>query len=337
MAPTAACSPSKTASTIPSGRLRIHPVTPAFVASRRHDSRKNTPWTRPSTTTMARTTPTRWLVRDEERAGLLVQQLVARVRVRIDAHVNLGRLLRHYVGRHFQRDEARRCVADRVDLLGGVLHAAHAEHRQHLDVHVDAGADRQPPFPGVVDVCLDGPHHHRTGVRVDAQQLHRLRPRRAIYRDAGARLEVRHRGPGSLPVVTVRLADEVPLVNEGLLQGQHGVPVRAQLHRHGGSVPPAKAGGSACHPVFRAAVPASPWGSAGRGAAVTSPTRPILRIAGLLMTPPLPRSWTVGTPRSWQRYGRADPGEPFAPAKSRDNRGAVYARPLQAACPALTP
>src|SRR5260370_305699 len=39
--------PSKTASTLPSGRFRTQPVTPCRSASLRHVSRKNTPCTRP--------------------------------------------------------------------------------------------------------------------------------------------------------------------------------------------------------------------------------------------------------------------------------------------------
>jgi len=51
---TAPGSPSKTASTAPSGRLRTHPATPACSALRRVVSRKKTPWTRPWTTTRLR-------------------------------------------------------------------------------------------------------------------------------------------------------------------------------------------------------------------------------------------------------------------------------------------
>src|SRR5262245_48043716 len=51
---TAAASPSKTASTAPSGRLVTQPVTPAASALRRVESRKKTPWTRPRTTTRLR-------------------------------------------------------------------------------------------------------------------------------------------------------------------------------------------------------------------------------------------------------------------------------------------
>jgi hypothetical protein len=44
---TASSSPSKTASTAPSGRFVTHPATPREAASCRQLSRKNTPWTRP--------------------------------------------------------------------------------------------------------------------------------------------------------------------------------------------------------------------------------------------------------------------------------------------------
>jgi len=44
---TSSSGPSNTASTRPSGRLRTQPATPLSCASRRHVSRKNTPWTRP--------------------------------------------------------------------------------------------------------------------------------------------------------------------------------------------------------------------------------------------------------------------------------------------------
>ena len=48
---TAASGPSKTASTVPSMRLRTHPATSRATASRRQDSRNQTPCTRPETTT----------------------------------------------------------------------------------------------------------------------------------------------------------------------------------------------------------------------------------------------------------------------------------------------
>jgi hypothetical protein len=51
---TASGSPSKTASTAPSGVLRTQPVTPAASARRLVVSRKKTPWTRPLTTTRFR-------------------------------------------------------------------------------------------------------------------------------------------------------------------------------------------------------------------------------------------------------------------------------------------
>src|SRR5437588_339501 len=53
---TASSSPSKHASTRPSGRFRTHPPTPASTATRRQVSRKKTPCTLPSTTTRRRTT-----------------------------------------------------------------------------------------------------------------------------------------------------------------------------------------------------------------------------------------------------------------------------------------
>ena len=46
--------PSKTASTVPSGRLRTQPATPRSEARRRTVSRKKTPWTRPWATTRRR-------------------------------------------------------------------------------------------------------------------------------------------------------------------------------------------------------------------------------------------------------------------------------------------
>src|SRR6478672_12276856 len=49
MASTAGASPSKTASTLPSGRLPTQPATPRSAASRAHVARKKTPWTDPQT------------------------------------------------------------------------------------------------------------------------------------------------------------------------------------------------------------------------------------------------------------------------------------------------
>jgi hypothetical protein len=46
-ASTASSGPSKTASTVPSSQLRAHPATPRRAASRRTESRKKTPCTRP--------------------------------------------------------------------------------------------------------------------------------------------------------------------------------------------------------------------------------------------------------------------------------------------------
>ena len=57
---TAACSPSSSASTRPSGRLRTHPATPAATACWRHDWRYQTPWTRPETTTRTRIIVRAW-------------------------------------------------------------------------------------------------------------------------------------------------------------------------------------------------------------------------------------------------------------------------------------
>src|SRR5919197_6035789 len=54
IASTAAGSPSKTASTAPSERLRAQPATPRERASRRVASRKKTPWTRPRAITRRR-------------------------------------------------------------------------------------------------------------------------------------------------------------------------------------------------------------------------------------------------------------------------------------------
>ena len=53
--PPASGAPSKTASTAPSERLLIQPVTPSSAALLRAESRKKTPWTRPCTTTRRRT------------------------------------------------------------------------------------------------------------------------------------------------------------------------------------------------------------------------------------------------------------------------------------------
>src|SRR3954447_26566405 len=55
MRSTAGAAPSKTASTEPSPTLRTVPATPSACASRRHDSRNPTPWTRPRTRTRQRT------------------------------------------------------------------------------------------------------------------------------------------------------------------------------------------------------------------------------------------------------------------------------------------
>src|SRR5882762_9030285 len=55
MRSTASGSPSKAASTRPSLRLRTHPNTPPDAAMRWQLSRKNTPCTRPSTSTRRRT------------------------------------------------------------------------------------------------------------------------------------------------------------------------------------------------------------------------------------------------------------------------------------------
>ncbi len=52
---TAGRGPSNSASTAPSPRLRTHPPSPSARACSRHESRKNTPWTRPVTTTRTRT------------------------------------------------------------------------------------------------------------------------------------------------------------------------------------------------------------------------------------------------------------------------------------------
>ena len=52
---TASPEPSKTASTVPSGRLRAEPATPASPAARRTESRKKTPCTRPWARTRLRT------------------------------------------------------------------------------------------------------------------------------------------------------------------------------------------------------------------------------------------------------------------------------------------
>ena len=53
---TASASPSKTASTVPSGMLRTQPLMLRERAIRRAVSRKKTPWTRPWTTTRLRIT-----------------------------------------------------------------------------------------------------------------------------------------------------------------------------------------------------------------------------------------------------------------------------------------
>src|SRR5687767_14752201 len=55
MASTASVGPSKAASTVPSSRLRTQPPSCRAWASRRQVSRKNTPCTRPWTTTLTRT------------------------------------------------------------------------------------------------------------------------------------------------------------------------------------------------------------------------------------------------------------------------------------------
>src|SRR4051794_15256880 len=57
MASTASAGPSKTASTAPSERFVTDPETPRDSASRRVESRKNTPCTSPRTTTLLRTSP----------------------------------------------------------------------------------------------------------------------------------------------------------------------------------------------------------------------------------------------------------------------------------------
>src|SRR4029453_12014852 len=51
---TRSSSPSNTASTDPSRLLRTHPPRPSDLARSRASARKNTPWTRPVTTTCAR-------------------------------------------------------------------------------------------------------------------------------------------------------------------------------------------------------------------------------------------------------------------------------------------
>ncbi len=50
---TASAGPSKTASTLPSGRFRTHPARSFCCAMRRALARKNTPCTRPLMTTLA--------------------------------------------------------------------------------------------------------------------------------------------------------------------------------------------------------------------------------------------------------------------------------------------
>src|SRR3954470_7143059 len=85
---TASAGPSNTASTSPSSVLRTHPCTPAAAASRRAESRKNTPCTRPSTTTRLRTTATTPpSVEPGPQADHAVAQLV--VTRRLGQHVEL--------------------------------------------------------------------------------------------------------------------------------------------------------------------------------------------------------------------------------------------------------
>ena len=84
---TASASPSNTASTAPSSRLVTQPATPSFCARSRVASRKNTPWTRPRTTTRQRWTsaiPDLWRGQSSLRDWAAGELLGQRVQVTAD-------------------------------------------------------------------------------------------------------------------------------------------------------------------------------------------------------------------------------------------------------------
>src|SRR3954453_1633780 len=122
-ASTAAASPSKTASTDPSSRLRTHPATSRRDASRAHVARKKTPCTDPQTRTRRRT---------------VTMSVRGRVRA-LDAEVLLGRIVRRDEGLGSLLGELlRREVTDHEPVLPSGARCCSVQPGSPSDQYLDA-------------------------------------------------------------------------------------------------------------------------------------------------------------------------------------------------------